>query len=62
MQVTDEGDGFCRENLKDCTHEDNLDQPRGRGVMLIFELMSEAYYNDRGNQITMIRRKNDPQV
>lgn len=61
MQVTDEGEGFCREMLKDCTEDENLDKPRGRGVMLIEELMSEAKYNERGNQVTMIRKRNDPQ-
>jgi serine/threonine-protein kinase RsbW len=62
VQITDEGPGFCRGSLKDCTDDDQLDKPRGRGVWLIERFMSETHYNERGNQLTMWRRRNDPKL
>ena len=46
LSVTDQGDGFDHQNVADPTVEEHLDQPRGRGVMLIRELMTEAKYNE----------------
>lgn len=62
LQITDEGEGFCRAELKDCTADESIDKPRGRGVWLIEQLMSEAVYNARGNQLTMLRKRNDPRL
>jgi serine/threonine-protein kinase RsbW len=62
MTVTDQGDGFDHENVADPTEEDRLDQPRGRGVLLIRELMSQAQYNSKGNSVWMrkVRSKDEP--
>ena len=61
MTVTDQGDGFDHENVADPTEEDRLDQPRGRGVLLIRELMSQAQYNAKGNSVWMrkVRSKDE---
>jgi serine/threonine-protein kinase RsbW len=53
MQLTDQGEGFDPNSLPDPTDEEHLDQPHGRGVMLIRELMTTVSYNERGNQVTM---------
>ncbi|MEY4565512.1 MAG: hypothetical protein RLY14_482 [Planctomycetota bacterium] len=53
IQLTDQGEGFNPEALPDPTDEEHLDQPHGRGVMLIKELMTGVHYNERGNQVTM---------
>jgi len=60
IDVTDQGQGFNPSELRDCTDEEFVDKPRGRGVMLIKELMSEVTYNEMGNRLTMIRKRNDP--
>ena len=62
VQITDEGRGFCRSLLKDCTDDDCIDKPRGRGVHLIERFMSETAYNERGNQLTMLRKRFDPKL
>ncbi len=62
IQITDEGVGFCRALLKDCTDDEYIDKPRGRGVHLIESLMSETSYNERGNQLTMLRKRHDPKL
>jgi serine/threonine-protein kinase RsbW len=61
MTVTDQGDGFDHQNVADPTEEERLDQPRGRGVLLIRELMSQAQYNEKGNSVWMrkVRSKDD---
>ena len=61
MIVTDQGPGFDHRNLADPTTEELLDKPRGRGVMLMRELMNEAIFNDIGNQVTMIKMRS-PEV
>jgi serine/threonine-protein kinase RsbW len=62
IRITDEGSGFCRNKLKSCLDEECLEKPRGRGVWLIEQFMSETEYNERGNQLTMLRKRNDPQL
>jgi serine/threonine-protein kinase RsbW len=60
IDIIDQGEGFDPASLRDCTDEEFVDKPRGRGVMLIKELMSEAVYNEKGNRLTMLRKRNDP--
>ncbi len=55
MIVTDEGPGFDHRNLADPTTDELIDKPRGRGVMLMRELMNEANFNEIGNEVTMIK-------
>jgi serine/threonine-protein kinase RsbW len=57
ITVSDEGEGFCPEELPDPTLEDNLATPSGRGVMLIQVYMTEVTYNPCGNSISMVKRK-----
>jgi len=63
MTITDQGDGFDHQNVADPTEEERLDQPRGRGVLLIRELMTQAQYNKKGNSVWMRkeRSKDDSQ-
>ncbi|MFN7877171.1 MAG: ATP-binding protein [Pirellula sp.] len=57
IQIKDQGDGFDHRNVADPTEEERLDQPRGRGVLLIRELMSHSHYNDIGNELVMIKKR-----
>ncbi|MCU0713369.1 MAG: ATP-binding protein [Pirellula sp.] len=57
VQIKDQGDGFDHRNVADPTEEERLDQPRGRGVLLIRELMSDSRYNDIGNELVMIKKR-----
>ncbi len=59
IQVTicDEGPGFNPQALPDPTADENIELPNGRGVMLIKAYMTEVSYNDKGNCVTMIKRK-----
>ena len=55
--IRDDGPGFDPATLADPTDPENLLKPSGRGVMLIRTFMDEVRFNDRGNEITMIKRR-----
>jgi serine/threonine-protein kinase RsbW len=52
-QIRDEGPGFQPEEVPDCTAEENLDRPCGRGIMLMRNFMSRVEYNASGNCVEM---------
>ncbi len=60
MRVKDEGQGFCLESLPDPRDDDRLECVHGRGVLLIREMMSEVRYLGCGNEVEMLKRRNDP--
>jgi serine/threonine-protein kinase RsbW len=53
LRVTDEGHGFQLQRVPDCTADENLECPGGRGLALIRAYMTNVEYNDRGNCVTM---------
>ena len=53
LRVTDEGPGFKPETVPDCTREDRLDMPGGRGLLLMRSFMTTIEYNDRGNSVLL---------
>jgi CheY-like chemotaxis protein/anti-sigma regulatory factor (Ser/Thr protein kinase) len=55
--VRDEGEGFDRELLPDPTDPANLGRVSGRGLLLIQTFMDRVEHNERGNQITMGKRR-----
>ncbi len=55
--VEDEGHGFDPDTLPDPTAEENLNRPHGRGVMLMRAYMTEVSFNERGNRITLVKRR-----
>jgi len=54
--IADEGDGFNPAVLPDPTADENLDRPCGRGIMLMRAYMDEVEFNNRGNQIRLVKR------
>lgn len=57
--VEDEGDGFNVQEIPDPRDPANLFKSSGRGVLLIYNIMDEVQYNDRGNRLTMVKRPED---
>ncbi|MGC1275230.1 MAG: response regulator [Planctomycetaceae bacterium] len=55
--VRDEGRGFNPELLSDPTDPQSLMRPYGRGLMLIRTFMDRVWFNDKANEITMIKRR-----
>jgi CheY-like chemotaxis protein/anti-sigma regulatory factor (Ser/Thr protein kinase) len=62
FSVRDEGPGFNLATLPDSADVASLDQPHGRGVMLMKTFMDEVHYNEAGNAVTMIKRLNPAPV
>lgn len=58
--VIDEGPGFDPSTLPDPTDPQNLDKPSGRGLLLIQTFMDEVRHNERGNEITLVKRRGSP--
>ncbi len=54
--IEDQGEGFKPEEVPDPTEDENLENPGGRGIMLIRSFMNGVVYNDRGNRLTMIKK------
>lgn len=55
LRVRDQGEGFDPAKLPDPTSAECLERPHGRGVMLINVYMNEAHYNEKGNEVVMVR-------
>lgn len=54
--VEDEGDGFDVSEIPDPTDPANLFKSSGRGVLLIYNIMDEVEYSERGNRLKMVKR------
>ncbi|HVF67326.1 MAG TPA: ATP-binding protein [Pyrinomonadaceae bacterium] len=54
--IEDEGEGFDVTGIPDPRDPENLFKTSGRGVLLIYNIMDEVEYNDRGNRLTMVKR------
>ena len=54
--VTDQGAGFDPSGVPDPTTDDHLEQPNGRGIMLMRAYMDQVDYNSRGNEVRMVKR------
>ena len=54
--IEDEGEGFRVADIPDPRDPANLFKASGRGVLLIYNIMDEVMYNERGNSLTMIKR------
>jgi anti-sigma regulatory factor (Ser/Thr protein kinase) len=54
--IRDEGPGFDPASLPDPTDPANVEKVSGRGLFLIRTFMDRVEHNDKGNQITMVKR------
>ena len=59
LLIQDEGPGFNRNRVPDCTAKANLSRPSGRGILLIESYMSRARW-DRGGRRLRMARDNAP--
>ena len=58
IEITDEGEGFKPNEVPDCTQDDRLEVPNGRGVMLIHNFMTRVEYNEKGNSVLLEKVRN----
>jgi Histidine kinase-like ATPase domain len=55
--ITDDGPGFDPTALPDPTDPANLGRVGGRGLLLIRTFLDEVRFNQQGNEITLIKRR-----
>jgi hypothetical protein len=55
--VTDEGPGFDVRSIPAPGDPGALEQEGGRGLVLMQTFMDEVAFNDKGNQVTMVKRR-----
>jgi serine/threonine-protein kinase RsbW len=60
--VEDEGDGFDVREIPDPCDPANLFKSTGRGVLLIYNIMDEVEYSERGTRLRMVKRPDPPAV
>jgi len=58
--VEDEGPGFNTGGLPDCTCNENLSCPHGRGVLLMRAFMNSVVFNNAGNAVTLTKFNDAP--
>jgi serine/threonine-protein kinase RsbW len=57
IEVIDEGPGFDPASVPDCTLDERLDVPSGRGVMLMRSFMTRIEYNAKGNAVLLEKKR-----
>ena len=53
IEIRDQGAGFDPTSVPDCTADDRLEVPGGRGVMLMKSFMTRIEYNAKGNGVVL---------
>ena len=54
--ICDEGPGFNPNSVADPTDIENLELPSGRGLLMMRAFMDDVQFNDKGNEVWMIKR------
>lgn len=57
FEIRDDGSGFDPSLLPDPTDPANLERASGRGILLMRTFMNEVTYNDVGNAVTLVKRR-----
>ena len=57
IEIEDEGTGFRPEAVPDPTKDENLEKPGGRGIMLMRAYLDFVEYNDIGNRVILVKRR-----
>lgn len=55
IEVIDEGEGFCPDEVPDPTQPGYIDRPHGRGLMLMRAYLDEVVFDGRGNSVRMVK-------
>ena len=57
IEIADEGCGFDPQCVPDCTSDENLETPNGRGIMLMRSFMSRVEYSPQGNCVVLEKER-----
>ncbi len=62
VEIADEGEGFDPSQVPDPTSPERLEEPSGRGIMLMRTFMNRVTYNAKGNVVTLEKTRSDAEV
>lgn len=57
ISIADQGQGFDPNAVPDCTDDEHIHMPSGRGLLLMRCYMNHVQYNDRGNAVVMEKQR-----
>ena len=57
VRVRDEGSGFDPALVPDPTTPDRIPLPDGRGIMLMRSYLDEVTFNERGNEVQLVKER-----
>jgi anti-sigma regulatory factor (Ser/Thr protein kinase) len=57
VKIRDEGEGFKVANVPDPTTPEGLAKATGRGLLLMRAFFDSVTYNEKGNEVTMVKEK-----
>jgi serine/threonine-protein kinase RsbW len=55
IEVSDEGEGFCPDDIPDPTLPEYIDRPHGRGIMLMRAYLDEVSYDCNGSVVRLVK-------
>lgn len=55
--IRDEGPGFDVDKVRNPTDDDAIALASGRGILLMRSFMDEVLYNNKGNEVSMLKRR-----
>lgn len=53
IEIADEGEGFDPQSISDPTSPEHLEEPNGRGLLLMRSFMTRVEFNAVGNQVLL---------
>lgn len=59
VRIRDQGPGFDPASLPDPTDPVNLDKVSGRGLLLMRTFVDDLQFNERGNEVTLVKRRKE---
>ncbi len=57
VTVTDQGNGFDTSNVPVAEKPSALESEGGRGLVMMSSFVDELHFNDRGNEVTLVKRR-----
>jgi anti-sigma regulatory factor (Ser/Thr protein kinase) len=62
VQVSDSGNGFDTTRIPDPTENENLQKNFGRGILFMRAGFDSVQYNEKGNEVTLIKKRKSANV
>ena len=59
FRIRDEGRGFDTSQLPAMSSMEDMDRPKGRGVVLMHQFMDSVSYNESGNEVCLVKHRRD---